>query len=178
MSARRAFVFRFLENRQLCHRQAAWCAGVYSSGHSAYHQVPGAGGAHHSEHGRYTGSPHRLAHRCLAGWAPCPCCSNGLDPHPSVVCPWFCGFSWAQRSFTELPSCGIHCAGCWGFQLEKDGGPDLLCPLLPPAPGRGWVTARTPLVCIWGVGEWVMIVPLLRSFLGDPDRHRDDLHVT
>lgn len=53
-SVQRGFVFHFIENRQLFHREAARRAGVHSPGHSAHNQVPGAGGAHHSEHGRYS----------------------------------------------------------------------------------------------------------------------------
>lgn len=44
--------FHFIENRQLFHRETPWRARVHSPGHSAHNQVPGAGGAHHSEHGR------------------------------------------------------------------------------------------------------------------------------
>lgn len=46
------FVFCFIENQQLFHRETPWHAGVYSSGHSAHNQVPCAGGTYHSEHGR------------------------------------------------------------------------------------------------------------------------------
>lgn len=53
-SVQHGFIFHFIENRQLFHREAARRAGVYSPGHSAHNEVPGAGGAHHSEHGRYS----------------------------------------------------------------------------------------------------------------------------
>lgn len=42
-----------LENRQFTHCEATWCPGVHPPSHSAHYQVPSAGGAHYSEHGRY-----------------------------------------------------------------------------------------------------------------------------
>lgn len=43
----------FLENWELFHREEVGCSGVHPPGHPAHHQVPGPGGADHSEHRRW-----------------------------------------------------------------------------------------------------------------------------
>lgn len=135
----RGFVFYFIENRQLFHCAAAGRAGVYSSGHSAHHQVPCAGGTHHPEHRRYRRC---LARRCCAGGLcrPAPCCNHCFGHVPlcdlSLVLWMLLGSGTVHRVVTRQN----HCAGCWGFQPRRMGtGPH--GPAVIPAPGTGWAIA-------------------------------------
>lgn len=160
------FVSHCLENRQLFHRAAAWCAGMYPPGHAAHNQVPGAGGAHYSEHRRYGSSPRGLAHCRLEGRSrsSCPVLAVGWRGAPSVLPPWFSGAIVAQQSLAELPPCRIHRAGLWGFRLKKDGVPVLLARCHPAAPGTGRAAE--------GPGS-----SSREQMNVGPDRHRDGLRV-
>lgn len=147
------FVSHCLENRQLFHRAAAWCAGMYPPGHAAHNQVPGAGGAHYSEHRRYSSSPRGLAHCRLEGRSrsSCPVLAVGWRSPlcaPSLVL-------WSHRGSAVISQAAtMPSPPCWvvGFPTQERWGAGLTCPLSPRSPWHR-LGHRRPWVVIQGVDE-------------------------